>query len=167
MDPWLDRLWKAIKEALSKMSSDSTGYLNVDAGDSPKETADSAPPDIQLNLLNITDCQNSEFSEQSRKTPSTLSACATPTATCDLGPAFSSGSHGLASQACVSVSACTLKPETKAKDAEVTHVTRAASLTHSFPPLSGLALNVPLLPPPYLDVSLLEAQTTEQVSMRV
>lgn len=167
MDPWLDGLWEAIKEALSKMTSDSTGYLNVDAGASPKETADSSPSDIQLNLLSITDCQNCELSEQSRKTLSTSSASATQTAACDLGPAFSAGSLGLASQACGAVSACTLKPETEAKDAEVAHVTLAASLTHSLPPLSELALNVPLLPPPYLDVSLQEAETTEQVSIRV
>uniref|UniRef100_A0A674NWL4 Methionine synthase reductase n=1 Tax=Takifugu rubripes TaxID=31033 RepID=A0A674NWL4_TAKRU len=38
-----------------------------------------------------------------------------------------------------------------------------ASLTHSLPPLSQSALNIPALPPPYLCVSLQEMETTEDV----
>lgn len=171
MDPWLDGLWKAIKEALLKMASDRTGYLKGEAGDSPKETPDSSTPDISLNLLNITDRQNCELDGHSSTTVSKFasavssSASATHTAISDLRPASPAGSLGLASKSCGTASVSTLVPDSQNGDAEVPHVTLAASLTHSLPPLSESSLNVPALPPPYLDVSLQEVEMTEQVSI--
>lgn len=171
MDPWLDGLWKAIKETLSKMPSDKTGYLKGEAGDSPKETPDSSTPDVQLKLLSITDCQNCKLVGQSRETVSKFasaassSASTTQTAVSDLRPASPAGSLGLASQSCGAASVSTSGSKTQTGDAEVPHVTLAASLTHSLPPLSESSLNVPALPPLYLDVSLQDAEMTEQVSI--
>ena len=153
MDPWIEGLWKAIKGALSKMASDRTGY----AGDSPP---DSSIPDVQLNLLSLTDHQDC------RESVETLSKCATsssatPTAAAsDLRPDFPAGSPALASQSHSTASVSTSAPETQTGDAGVP---LAASLTRSLPPLSDSSLNVPALPPPYLDVSLQEADAVEQV----
>lgn len=165
VDPWLEGLWKAIKGALSKMASDRTGYLNGEAGDSPKETHDSSTPDVQLNLLSITDPQNFESARASVKTVSKFasSASTTQTALSDLRPATPAGSPGLASQSSGTASVSTSVQETQSGDAGVPHVALAASLTRSLPPLSESSLNVPALPPPYLDVCLQEADTMEQV----
>lgn len=171
MDPWLDGLWKAVKEALVKMASDRAGYLKGGTGDSPKETPDSSTPDIQLNLLSITDRQNCESDGQSTKTVSKFppvtssSTSTTQTAASDLRPVSPEGSLGLASQSRGPASVSALVPDSLSGDAEIPHVTLAASLTHSLPPLSESSLNVPALPPPYLDVSLQEVEMTEQVSI--
>ncbi len=53
--------------------------------------------------------------------------------------------------------------ERQTRDAGVPHVELAPSLTSSLPPLSESSLNVPALPPPYLDVSLQDMDTLEQV----
>uniref|UniRef100_A0A7N8WYJ9 Methionine synthase reductase n=1 Tax=Mastacembelus armatus TaxID=205130 RepID=A0A7N8WYJ9_9TELE len=84
VDPWLEGLWKAIKEALSKMS----GYV-----------------------------------------------------------------------ARISASAA----ETQTRDTGGSHVLLEGSLTCSLPPLSESSLNVPALPPPYLDVSLEDVVSVGQV----
>lgn len=169
MDPWLDGLWKAIKEALVKMASDRAGYLKGGAGNSPKETPDSSTPDIQLNLLSITDRQNCESDGRSTKTVSTFasvtSSSTTQTAVSDLRPVSPEGSLGFASQSRGPAGVSALVPDSQSGDAEIPHVTLAASLTHSLPPLSESSLNVPALPPPYLDVSLQEVEMTEQVSI--
>lgn len=168
VDPWLDGLWKAIKGVLSKMASDRTGYLKGEAGDSPKETPDSSVPDIQLNLLSITDRQNCESVRASTETvpkfASAASDSATQTAVSDLRPASPTGSPGLSSNSCGAASVSTSGTETRTGDAGVPHVVLAASLTRSLPPLSESSLNVPALPPPYLDVSLQEVDTVDQVS---
>ncbi|KAI3355212.1 hypothetical protein L3Q82_018075 [Scortum barcoo] len=169
VDPWLEGLWKAIKGALSNMASDRTGYMKGEAGDSLKETPDSSIPDVQLNLLSITDHQNRESARTSIETASKFasaassSSSATQTAVSDLRPAPPAGSLGLASQSHGSASVSTPVPETQTGDAGVPRVALAASLTHSLPPLSESSLNVPALPPPYLDVSLQEVDTMEQV----
>lgn len=169
VDPWLEGLWKAIKGALSNMDSDRTGYLKGEADDSPKATPDSTIPDVQLNLLSITDRQSCESIRESVETVSKFataassSASATPTAVSDLRPAFPAGSPGLAPQSHGTASVSTSAPETQTGDAGVPHVALAASLTHSLPPLSQSSLNVPALPSPYLDVSLQEVDTVEQV----
>uniref|UniRef100_A0A8P4KJ75 Methionine synthase reductase n=1 Tax=Dicentrarchus labrax TaxID=13489 RepID=A0A8P4KJ75_DICLA len=49
------------------------------------------------------------------------------------------------------------------KDTGVPHVELAASLTRSLPPLSESSLNVPALPPLYLDVSLQEVDSVERM----
>ncbi|XP_031137768.1 methionine synthase reductase isoform X2 [Sander lucioperca] len=169
VDPWLEGLWKAIKGALSNMDSDRTGYLKGEADDSPKATPDSTIPDVQLNLLSITDRQSCESIRESVETVSKFataassSASATPTAVSDLRPAFPAGSPGLAPQSHGTASVSTSAPETQTGDAGVPHVALAASLTHSLPPLSQSSLNVPALPSPYLDVSLQEVDTVEQI----
>lgn len=172
MDPWLDGLWKAIKEALVKMASDRADYLKGGAGDSPKETPDSSTPDIQLNLLSITDGQNCESDGRSTKTVSNFasvtssSTSTSQTAVSDLRPVSPEGSLGLASQSHGPAGVSALVPDSQIGDAEIPHVTLAASLTHSLPPLSESSLNVPALPPPYLDVFLQEVEMTEQVEYR-
>lgn len=169
MDPWLEGLWKAIKGALSKMASDGTENLKREAGDSPKETPDLSVADLQLNLLSITDRQNCELVGASVETISksasgaSSSASVRQTAVSDLRPASSVRSPGLASQSCGTASVSTLAPERQTQDAGVPHVVLEASLTSSLPPLSESSLNVPALPAPYLDVSLQEVDTLEQV----
>ncbi|KAM9337183.1 methionine synthase reductase [Symphorus nematophorus] len=169
VDPWLDGLWKAIKGALSKMASDRTVCPKGEAGDSPKETPDLSTPDVQLNLLSITDRQNCELVSASIETApkfasaASSSASAIQTAVSDVRPASPAESPGLASQSCGTASVPTSAPETQTGDAGVPHVALAASLIHSLPPLSESSLNVPALPPPYLDVSLQEVDTIEQI----
>ncbi|XP_059182634.1 methionine synthase reductase isoform X2 [Centropristis striata] len=169
LDPWIEGLWAAIKEALSKMSADRTGYLKGEAGDSPNEPPHSSIADVQLNLLSITDHQDCESIRASVETVSKFataassSASATQIAVSDLGPAFPAGSTGLAFQSHGTASVPTSAPETEAGDAGVPHIALAASLTRSLPPLSESSLNVPAVPPPYLDVSLQEVDAVEQI----
>ncbi|XP_041817222.1 methionine synthase reductase isoform X2 [Chelmon rostratus] len=165
VDPWLDGLWTAIKVALSKMASDRTSYLKGEEEDSPKETPDSSIPDVQLNLLSIADRQNSESVRASVETVSTSAsaASATQTAVSDLRPASPAGILGLASQSRGAASGSTSALGTQTKDAGLPHVALMASLTRSLPPLCESSLNVPALPPPYLDVSLQEVDTVEQI----
>ncbi|XP_070784159.1 methionine synthase reductase [Enoplosus armatus] len=166
VDPWLEGLWQAIKAALSKMASDQTDYLKGEAGDAPNETPDSSIPDIQLNLLSITDRQNCESVSGhtvSKSASPSSSASATQTAVSDLRPASPAGSPGLASLPHGSASVFTPAPETQTGDAGVPQVALAASLKCSLPPLSESSLNVPALPPPYLDVSLQEVDAMEQI----
>ncbi|XP_054478647.1 methionine synthase reductase [Anoplopoma fimbria] len=168
VEPWIEGLWKAIKGALSKMASDKTDFLKGEAGDSPKETPDSSMPDVQLNLLRITDHQNCESIKASVETVSKLStaasssASATQTAVSDLRPAFPAGSSVLASQSCRTASLSTSALKTQTGNPGVPPVALSASLTCSLPPLSESSLNVPALPPPYLDVSLQEVDSVEQ-----
>ncbi|XP_029313268.1 methionine synthase reductase isoform X2 [Cottoperca gobio] len=154
VDPWLEGLWKAIKGFLSKMASDMTVYLNGEAGDSTKETPDSSIPDVQLNLLTITDHQDCILTG----TASKFATAASASAASDLRPG-----PGLASQRCSTASVSTSAPETHTGDAGVPHVALAASLICSLPPLCESSLNVPALPLPYLDVTLQEADDVEQI----
>ncbi|KAG7225125.1 hypothetical protein INR49_014581 [Caranx melampygus] len=169
VDPWLEGLWKAIKGAISKMATDRTDALKENVEDSPKGTPDSHTPDVQLNLLSINDHKSGETVRASVHTDSKYASAAsspapdTRTAVSDLRPTsavLASQSHGTAS---VSISA----QETQTKDAGVPHAVLAASLTCSLPPLSQSALNVPALPPPYLDVSLKDVDTMEQTVKRL
>ncbi|XP_067342175.1 methionine synthase reductase isoform X2 [Channa argus] len=168
IDPWLQGLWNAIKQALSQMASDGTAQLKRDVGDSPKDssTPDTSIPDVQLNLLKLTDHLNCESVKPSvytdSKFASAYSASATQTAVSHLGPSSLGGSAKLAPQSCDSASVTASAPETYAGDAGVSHVALAASLTVSLPPLSESSLNVPALPPSYLDVSIQVVDTVEQ-----
>lgn len=141
VDPWLEGLWKAIKEELSNMTSKRTECVNEEASNSSKETPDPSTADVRLDLLSIADSQNCESVRQSGKLATSTSPSASTT------QSTVSGVRQDSSQADGSFSA----------DASV------ASLTHSLPPLSESALNVPALPPPYLSVSLQELETTEDV----
>ncbi|XP_028288870.1 methionine synthase reductase isoform X2 [Parambassis ranga] len=162
VDPWLAGLWKAIKGALSKMASDRTAHIKENAADSAKTTSDSSIPDVQLNLLSLTDHQDCESCvDTDSKFASAASSSAS--AVSDLRPASSAGSSGLASHSRGSASVFTSAPQAQAVDAEVLHVELAASLTCSIPPLSESALNVPALPPSYLDVSLQEVDSVEEI----
>lgn len=151
MDPWLEGLWKAIKEELSNMTSKRTECVKEEASDSSKETPDPSTADVQLNLLSIADSQNCESMGQSGKlaTSASPSVSTTQSVLSGVRPDSSSSNIGLASQADVAFSA----------DSGV------ASLTRSLPPLSESALNVPALPPPYLSVSLQELEITKDVRM--
>lgn len=169
MDPWLEGLWNAIKQALSEMASGGTAHLKGNVEDSAMEPPDSSIPDVQLNLLSLTDHQNCGSVRASLNTDSkyasavSSSASATQTAVSDLRPASCAGSPKLASESSDTASVSTSVPETQNRDAGVSHVALAASLTSSLPPLSESSLNVPALPPPYLDVSLQDVDTVEQV----
>ncbi|KAM6900705.1 methionine synthase reductase [Xenentodon cancila] len=164
VDPWLEGLWNAIKEASSKMASDSAARLKENAEDSARVIPDSPVPDVQLSFLSINDHQNCESVEASVNKDSKHATLApsSPPASSDLGPGSSIGSTGLASQshsvASVSISA----PETQIGDDGVLCVALAACLTCSLPPLSESSLNIPALPPPYLDVTLQDVDSTEQ-----
>ncbi|CAK6971237.1 methionine synthase reductase [Scomber scombrus] len=170
LDPWIEGLWKAIKGALSKMASDRTGQFKGEVGDSAKEAPDSSVPDVQLNLLSLTDHQNCESAGASVESDSKFasaassSVSATQTAVSDLKPESPAGSPGLASQPGGIASVSTSAPETQTGGAGVHHVALAASLTCSMPPLSESSLNVPTLPPPYLDVSLQEVDAMGEIT---
>ncbi|XP_022621948.1 methionine synthase reductase isoform X2 [Seriola dumerili] len=173
VDPWLEGLWKAIKGALSKMASDRTGPLKGGAEDSPKETPDSYIPDVQLNLLSLNDHQSCESVGASVDTNAKYASAAsssapdTQTAVSDLRPASTAGSPMLASQSHGTASVSTSAPETQTGDVGVPHDALAASLTCSLPPLSESSLNVPALPPPYLDVSLQDMDIMEPIVRRL
>uniref|UniRef100_A0A674MXF7 Methionine synthase reductase n=1 Tax=Takifugu rubripes TaxID=31033 RepID=A0A674MXF7_TAKRU len=149
VDPWIKGLWNAIKEELSNMTSKQTECVKEEVRDSSKETPDPSTADMQLNLLSIANCQNCKSIGQSEKLANLASpsVSTTQTAGSDLRPDSSSRRIGLSSRTDGALSA----------DAGV------ASLTHSLPPLSQSALNIPALPPPYLCVSLQEMETTEDV----
>ncbi|TWW71134.1 methionine synthase reductase isoform X2 [Takifugu flavidus] len=149
VDPWIKGLWNAIKEELSNMTSKQTECVKEEVRDSSKETPDPSTADMQLNLLSIANCQNCKSIGQSEKLANLASpsVSTTQTAGSDLRPDSSSRRIGLSSRTDGALSA----------DAGV------ASLTHSLPPLSQSALNIPALPPPYLCVSLQEMETTEDI----
>lgn len=153
VDPWIQGLWKAIKEELSNMTSRRTEGVKEEASDSSKDAPDPSAADVQLNLLSIADRQNCESMRQSGKLANSASpsVSTTQTAGYDVRPDTPLRRSGLASQAEGALGA----------DAGV------ASLTHSLPPLSQSALNIPVLPPPYLHVSLQDTETTEHVRMIV
>lgn len=161
MDPWLERLWKAIKGALSNMDSDR------DRGDSAKEAPDSSISDVQLNLLSLTDHNNCESVKASVASDSefassvTSSASVTQTDISDVRPVPLAVSPSSTSQS--GSSATKSVPEVETRDVGVPHVSLLASLTCSLPPLSQSSLNVPALPPSYLDVCLQEVDTMEEV----
>lgn len=116
--------------------------------DSSKETPDPSTADVQINLLSIADCQNCKSMGQLEKLANLASPVSTTqTAGSDVRPDSSSRRIELSSRTDGALSA----------DAGV------ASLTHSLPPLSQSALNIPALPPPYLCLSLQEMETTEDV----
>lgn len=163
VDPWLDGLWKAIKEALSKMNSDSNGSVKGEVEDSQEKTAQSCLPEVQLNLLSIT-VQNDSPQKSKGMVPASP---ASPSAVSDLGvvpPTRSPESTSLSSDA---TSALTSVVGPQEDQADQSCTTLVASLTRSLPPLSESSLNVPALPSPYLEVSLQQTENTDQVIFRI
>ncbi|XP_077411143.1 methionine synthase reductase isoform X2 [Vanacampus margaritifer] len=132
VDPWLEGLWKAVKAALTKMSSDRNFKE-----DSEKTISDLSIPDVQLNLLSLTKHQSP-----------------------DLDPKCSSTGSQVTSPSVEGVSLTTPPAETQNTDPAISN---APSLSQSVPLLSDLSLNVPSLPPPFLDVSLQEVDTVDEI----
>ncbi|KAM4533838.1 methionine synthase reductase [Odontesthes bonariensis] len=165
VDPWLEGLWNGIREALSKMASDRTAHLTQNVEDSSLEIPDSSILDFHLKPLSIAHQQNCEPVKASvnmdSKHASPVSSSAS--AVSDLSPASSAGSTRLASQSVGTGSVSTSVPKAQTKDDGVSHAALAASLTSSLPPLAESSLNVPALPPPYLDVIFQEVDTEEQI----
>ncbi|KAG7524173.1 methionine synthase reductase isoform X1 [Solea senegalensis] len=165
VDPWLEGLWKAIKEALSKMASDRIALLKEDAGSSSKETPDSYTPNVQLNLLSLSDQQDCHIVRASADTDSkyatadSIPASATQTAISDLSCDPTAGIPVSVPQTIATANASISALDTQT---EYAGDPQAASLSRSLPPLSESSLNVPALPPPYLDVSLQDVDTVEQ-----
>lgn len=166
VDPWIEGLWAAIKGTLSNMASGSPAHLTGNEAESAMETSDSAGPDVQFNILSITDHQNREVISASADRDSKIASASSSSASAvsDLRPAISAESPDLASQSHDAASIATSAPNTQTQDAGVPRVELAASLTCSLPPLSESSLNVPVLPPPYLDISLQEGDTWEQMA---
>uniref|UniRef100_A0A668U3X2 Methionine synthase reductase n=1 Tax=Oreochromis aureus TaxID=47969 RepID=A0A668U3X2_OREAU len=121
VDPWLGGLWKAIKESLSKMASVGTAHLKESPEDSTKETPDSSVPDVQLNLLSITDQQNCESVRASVPADSKFASVASSSvsAASDLKPASPAGSPGLASQSGGAASVSTSASKTHTEETGV------------------------------------------------
>lgn len=138
VDPWLEGLWRAIKEASHKMASDKSEQIAT------SETA--ALQDVRLNLLSLSDVENSSINASSAKPPTPV------TAITETKPASSVENLGIVSNSTIS--------ETRTGD----QCSSAPSLTNSIPPLSESALNVPVLPSSYLDVSLQDVDTVEETS---
>ncbi|XP_077480322.1 methionine synthase reductase [Stigmatopora argus] len=136
VDPWLEGLWKAVKAALTNMEPEWTSKE-----DAEKTITMSHTSDLQLNLLTITDHQ----------TPVSHPSCQSTSS--DTTPQ-------VASLSVESVNLTTLPQERSNVDSGMSN---APSLSHSLPPLSDLPLNVPILPPPYLDVVLLELDTADEI----
>uniref|UniRef100_A0A8C7CDF5 Methionine synthase reductase n=1 Tax=Oncorhynchus kisutch TaxID=8019 RepID=A0A8C7CDF5_ONCKI len=133
LDPWLEGLWEAIREALSKMAApqpERDGHVR-DQRVSSNETPESSATDIKLHLLSL-----NESESQITKSLTTAASAKTD-------------------------SLAVLASETGSS------VNDLASLTRSLPPLSELALNIPALPPPYLDVMLQEATIEEEINAPV
>ncbi|XP_057680952.1 methionine synthase reductase isoform X1 [Corythoichthys intestinalis] len=136
VDPWLEGLWKAVKAALANMESEWTIKE-----DSEKTITTSSTPDLQLNLLTITDHQ-------------------TPVLDPDCESTGSVPTLNVASPSVESVNLTILPAERPNVDSGMPS---APSLSRSVPPLSDLSLNVPTLPPSFLDVSLLEVDTADEI----
>ncbi|KAM9332221.1 methionine synthase reductase isoform 1-T2 [Pholidichthys leucotaenia] len=162
VDPWLNGLWKAIKDALSKMAS---ANLKGDMGDSAKESPDLSVPDVKLNLLSISDPRHIDsvrpFGDDVSSVPS--AAVSSASTISNVRPVSPAGSSVLTPEASGATSVSTSVPETQTEAAGIPHVTLTASLICSVPPLSESSLNIPALPPAYLDVSLQDADTEEQI----
>ncbi|XP_046879819.1 methionine synthase reductase isoform X1 [Hypomesus transpacificus] len=142
VDPWLEGLWDAIKGAYSKMASlptESSGSLRdsqtPDLRDSINKPSDSSTASVKLSLLSLSNAK-----------------------------AQSSDLPGAVSEQSVTQAESSSLSEIQSGDAVAPPAVVEASLTCSLPPLSETSLNVPALPPPYLEVKLQEATTEEEAS---
>ncbi|KAM6977645.1 methionine synthase reductase [Aplochiton taeniatus] len=168
LEPWLDGLWEAIKGALSMMASPQIERDDhAMAGDimgSVNQSPNSLTPESKLNLLSLSDTQNSDAIHAASGTD--LKSASVDV----LGPDSSTvqdhalksyvQSPGLAKLDDISHDSKSL-PNTQTVDTDCPPDFVEGSLTCSLPPLSGSALNVPALPPPFLDVVIQEATLDE------
>ncbi|XP_028289968.1 methionine synthase reductase isoform X2 [Gouania willdenowi] len=155
VDPWLEGLWNAIKGVLPNMASDRSAHLKENA----EESKDLFSPDVRLNLLTIGERQDCTSAGTAGNAGSkhTSAVSSSTSAACDRGPASPAGGP----QCDAAASAPT---ESQSRDVGLSTVLLASSLTHSLPPLSVSALNVPTLPPLYLKVSLQESDTCSEMT---
>lgn len=176
LDPWLEGLWEAIRGALSKMATlqpESDGHVR-DLRASLNETPESSATDVKLHLmsLNESEPQSSDSlrttaeSESTRTEPKSASlnvteaASETGSAVTDVRPVSLTSNNRTAPKldGVVTDPKSVSETQSGAPSAVV-----EASLTRCLPPLSESVLNVPALPPPYLDVTLQEATIEEEV----
>lgn len=150
------------------MTSASSGCVKGEAEDSQKKTAESCLPDVQLNLLSITDQNDS--SPRSGGTVPTPSASPSDSSTLlagsDLAMAPFARRPESTSLSADAASAPMSVAGLQEDQAELFCTAPVASLTHSLPPLSESSLNVPALPSAYLEVSLQQTETTEGVNLK-
>lgn len=140
VDPWLEGLWNALKGALSKMASQQAENNESSRDSQPRDAGDSMnePSESTASVkLSLLSLSdiNSKSSDSPRVDPEQKAAEANSTS--------------------LSESIGTLAPPAVVE----------ASLTCSLPPLSEASLNIPALPPPYVDVTLLQATTEEEASV--
>uniref|UniRef100_A0A3P9JLR0 Methionine synthase reductase n=1 Tax=Oryzias latipes TaxID=8090 RepID=A0A3P9JLR0_ORYLA len=147
VDPWLEGLWNAVKEASSKMASVRNDQSEANVKDSAKEFLGLTQPDVELNLLSITDQRSQETVQTDfHNVPSA------PSTSSGQNPSTSSGRTEFGSQ----------NDAMQTKDEGIPNISSSSPLTNSVPPLSQSSLNVPALPPPFLDVTLVEVDAPEQ-----
>ncbi|KAM9416801.1 methionine synthase reductase-like isoform 1-T2 [Salvelinus alpinus] len=174
LDPWLEGLWEAIRGALSKMAApqpERDGHVR-DQRVSWNETPESSATDIKLHLLSLNESE-SQSTKSLRtaaiaKTDSlSVSASETGSSVTDLIPVSVTDNTGTALKLDSVVSERKSVLTTQSGQSGAPPAAVEASLTRSLPPLSELALNVPALPPPYLDVTLQEATIEEETNSPV
>ncbi|KAJ8010495.1 hypothetical protein DPEC_G00075680 [Dallia pectoralis] len=174
LDSWLEGLWEAIRRALSMMAVPQPKSDITDMRALSKGALESAT-DVNLHLLSLNDpepestaCLGKAAESESAKTVPEITtldinASETGSTVTDLRPVSvtdnTETSHNLSRVLTDQKSVLTAQSGVPA--------VVEASLTLSFPPLSESALNIPALPPPYLDVMWLEPNTQEETSVPV
>ncbi|KAG7262093.1 hypothetical protein CRUP_018551 [Coryphaenoides rupestris] len=140
LDPWIEGVWDAIKRAISKMASITRDTpLQENLGDVAKENPGlTSPPHVELDRLSLADNQASVGTGDSADSKLTVAGVPS-TDTPKLMPAAA-----------------------QTDQAGEDHAVSEPSLTRSLPPLSQCSLNVPAMPPPYLEVTLLPGDTEEE-----
>ncbi|CAB1340884.1 unnamed protein product [Coregonus sp. 'balchen'] len=180
LEPWLEGLWEAIRGALFKMAApqpERDGHVR-DLRASLNETPESSATDVKLHLMSLNESEpqssgslkTAAESESAKTEPKSVSlavteaASETGSAVTDLRPVSLTNNNRTAPKLDIVVTdpKSVLETRSGAHPAVV-----EVSLTRSLPPLSESALNVPALPPPYLDVTLQEATIEEETNAPV
>ncbi|XP_042154891.1 methionine synthase reductase-like isoform X1 [Oncorhynchus tshawytscha] len=180
LDPWLEGLWEAIRGALSKMATpqpERDGYVR-DLRASLNETPELSVTDVKLHLMSLKESEpqssgslrTAAESESTKTEPKSASlnvteaASETGSAVTDVRPVSLTSNNRTAPKldGVVTDPESVLETQSGAPSAVV-----EASLTCSLPPLSESVLNIPALPPAYLDVTLQEATIEEETSAPV
>ncbi|CAL8292869.1 unnamed protein product [Lota lota] len=148
LDPWIEGVWDAIKAAISKMASTRDTPLKENLSDMAKENpSPTSSPHVELNRLSLADNQTSDSIKDSKLT---LGGLPSPEVT------------GLSSKSDVAAAKSVQEAQTDQTGEE--RAVSEPSLTCSLPSLSQSSLNVPALPPPYLEVALLLEDTKEKLN---